>query len=142
MIRAAFWGTTAALSAALVAASASARAGDISTREAEARFQEGLARVKSHDFEAARVSFAQAYAVLHRPQILWNLALAEEKTARVVEALQHFRAVADDASAGPIAPMPSATSTRSWRSQGTSRSKPRPERRSRLMAARCSPRLS
>jgi hypothetical protein len=101
MKRAAFWGPTAVLSAALVAASAPARAGDISTREAEARFQEGLARVKSHDFEAARVSFAQAYAVLHRPQILWNLALAEEKTARVVEALQHFRAVADDASAGP-----------------------------------------
>jgi hypothetical protein len=101
MKRAAFWGTTAVLSAALATGSAPARAADISTREAEARFQEGLARVKSHDFEAARVSFAQAYAVLHRPQILWNLALAEEKTGYVVDALQHFRAVADDASAGP-----------------------------------------
>jgi len=104
MKRAVFWGTTAVLSAALAAGSAPARAADISVREAEARFQEGLARVKSHDFEAARVSFAQAYAVLHRPQILWNLALAEEKTGHVVEALQHFRAVAEDASAGPDRP--------------------------------------
>jgi len=104
MKRAVFWGATAVFSAALAIGSAPARAADISTREAEARFQEGLARVKSHDFEAARVSFAQAYAVLHRPQILWNLALAEEKTGHVVEALQHFRAVAEDPSAGPDRP--------------------------------------
>jgi hypothetical protein len=75
-------------------------AADKTTREAEARFQEGLARVKNHDFEAARLSFTQAYAVLRRPQILWNLALAEEKTGHLVEALQHFRGVVDDPAAG------------------------------------------
>jgi hypothetical protein len=66
-------------------------------REAEARFKEGLARVKSKDFEAARLSFEQAYAVLHRPLILWNLALSEEKTSRPLDALAHFRQVAREA---------------------------------------------
>ena len=93
--------TMATLAAALLMAPVAARAGDLTTREAEARFQEGLARVKSRDFEGARLSFAQAYTVLHRPQILWNLALAEEKTGQVVEALQHFRGVAGDPAAGP-----------------------------------------
>lgn len=64
--------------------------------EAQARFDEGLARVKAGDFAAARVSFEQAYAVLHRPRILWNLALAEEKTGHLVEALAHFKQVARD----------------------------------------------
>jgi len=100
MRRAVRWTMIATLAGGTAMAPASARAADKSTREAEARFQEGLARVKNHDFEAARLSFAQAYTVLHRPQILWNLALAEEKTGHVVEALQHFRGVADDAGAG------------------------------------------
>jgi hypothetical protein len=100
MRRAAPW-TMATLAVALLLAPVPAGAADPTTREAEARFQEGLARVKSHDFEAARLSFAQAYTVLHRPQILWNLALAEEKTGHEVEALQHFRGVAEDPAAGP-----------------------------------------
>jgi hypothetical protein len=66
-------------------------ADDPATREAQARFEEGLSRVKADRFEAARISFAQAYAVLHRPSILWNLALVEEKTGRALEALAHFR---------------------------------------------------
>jgi hypothetical protein len=96
MGRRARWGLlTAAL---LLGASAPARADDDrANREAEARFKEGLARVKSKDYEAARLSFEQAYAVLHRPLILWNLALAEEKTARPLDALAHFRQVAREA---------------------------------------------
>jgi hypothetical protein len=70
---------------------------DQANREAEARFKEGLTRVKNKDYDAARLSFAQAYAVLHRPLILWNLALAEEKCNRPLEALPHFRQVARDA---------------------------------------------
>ncbi|HEY1691359.1 MAG TPA: hypothetical protein VGG39_04315 [Polyangiaceae bacterium] len=58
--------------------------------DARLRFQEGLGRVKARDFESARVAFAQAYAVLHKPDILWNLALAEEKSGHLVEALHHF----------------------------------------------------
>jgi tetratricopeptide (TPR) repeat protein len=87
------------VAAALVlAVSSSAKADDDrANREAEARFKEGLARVKSKDFEAARLSFEQAYAVLHRPLILWNLALSEEKTSHTLEALGHFRQVAREA---------------------------------------------
>jgi hypothetical protein len=72
---------------------------DVAVRDAQARFEEGLERVKSGDFEAARLSFAQAYAVLRRPSILWNLALAEEKTGFVVDALSHFKQVARDSEA-------------------------------------------
>jgi hypothetical protein len=64
--------------------------------EAQSRFDEGLARVKAGDFAGARVSFEQAYAVLHRPRILWNLALSEEKTGHLAEALTHFKQVVRD----------------------------------------------
>jgi hypothetical protein len=68
-----------------------AYAADKATRDAQARFVEGLARVKAGDFEAARLSFAQAYVVLRKPDILWNLALSEEKSGHVVDALVHFK---------------------------------------------------
>ncbi|MBV9945896.1 MAG: hypothetical protein JOZ69_03510, partial [Myxococcales bacterium] len=60
-------------------------------REAQVRFEEGLARVKASNFEGARMSFTQAHAVLRKPPILWNLALAEEKSGHPVEAVSHFR---------------------------------------------------
>jgi hypothetical protein len=83
------WGIACALA---VGVSHNARAQDAAVeREAQARFEEGIARVKTGNFEAARVSFLQAYAVLHKPTILWNLALAEEKTGKVLVALGHFR---------------------------------------------------
>jgi hypothetical protein len=89
------------LAAGCLAASApgAARAQGVAVRDAQARFEEGLDRVKSGDFEAARLSFAQAYTVIHRPSILWNLALAEEKTGHLVEALGHFKQVARDPAA-------------------------------------------
>jgi hypothetical protein len=74
-------------------------ADDPAIRDAQARFEEGLDRVKSGDYEAARISFAQAYAVLKRSAILWNLALAEEKTGHWVDALSHFKRVARDTNA-------------------------------------------
>jgi hypothetical protein len=82
---------------ALACSSSSARADDTATRDAEARFAEGLSRVKKQDYEGARLSFAQAYTVLHRPLILWNLALSEEKSGHPIDALTHFRKVAQDA---------------------------------------------
>jgi hypothetical protein len=63
-------------------------------REAQARFEEGVTRVKAGNIEGARISFAQAYALVRKPTILWNLALAEEKTGHAVEALNHFRELA------------------------------------------------
>jgi len=83
-----------------VVAAPRARAADEGAeRDAQARFEEGLGRAKSGDFDAARISFTQAYAVLRRPRILWNLALSEEKTGHVLDALAHFKSVAGDPSA-------------------------------------------
>jgi hypothetical protein len=83
--------------AAILAAAAPARADDVTTKAAQARFEEGLGRVKDGDFEGARVSFAQAYAVLKKPDILWNLALAEQKSGHPVDALAHFKQLQKDA---------------------------------------------
>lgn len=76
-----------------LATSVPARADDKATRDAQARFVEGLDRVKAGDFEAARVSFTEAYAVLHKPDILWNLALAEQKSGHLVDSITHFKQV-------------------------------------------------
>jgi len=81
--------------AAALAMSTPARAADEkATREAQGRFVEGITRVKAGDFEGARMSFAQAYTVLHKPDILWNLALAEDKSGHLVDALAHFKQLA------------------------------------------------
>jgi hypothetical protein len=85
--------------AAILAAAAPTRADDVTTKAAQARFEEGLGRVKDGDFEGARVSFAQAYAVLKKPDILWNLALAEQKSGHPVEAIAHFKQLQKDARA-------------------------------------------
>jgi hypothetical protein len=75
--------------------SIAARADDATAeREAQARFEEGIARVKAGNLEGARMSFTQAYAIVHKPTILWNLALAEEKTKHVLDALGHFKELA------------------------------------------------
>jgi hypothetical protein len=88
----------------VIVAPASARAADDrANREAEMRFAEGLSAVKGKDYEAARLSFAQAYAVLHRPLILWNLALSEEKSGHPIEAAGHFRQVTRDMPGAPEA---------------------------------------
>jgi hypothetical protein len=98
MRRSARWVTVTAGLLVAASASPSARAADDkATREAEARFAEGLSRVKRQDYEAARLSFEQAYAVLHRPLILWNLALADEKSGHPLEALTNFRKVSHEA---------------------------------------------
>jgi hypothetical protein len=81
----------------LTAAFPSHATDEAAEREAQARFEEGLRRVKAGDFEGARVSFIQAYAVLHRPRILINVALCEEKTGRATEAITHFKQVTRDA---------------------------------------------
>src|ERR1700683_279511 len=90
-----------AVALAVTTCAAPAWADDKATRDAQARFVEGLDRVKAGDFEAARRSFAQAYAVLHKPDILWNLALSEQKSGHVLEALAHFRELQRDFAQGP-----------------------------------------
>lgn len=70
---------------------------DVARRDAEARFKEGLARVQSGDFEAARLAFVQAYSVLKSSDVLWNLALSELKSNHPLEALAHFNDYVKDA---------------------------------------------
>jgi hypothetical protein len=63
---------------------------------AEAHFKAGLKLYNQENFEAARLEFLQAHAVLPRPSVLRNLALCELKTNRPIEALHHFRAYLAD----------------------------------------------
>jgi hypothetical protein len=74
-----------------LAATTPARADDVAQRDAQVRFEEGVARVRSNNLTAALVSFQQAYAVAHNPVVVWNLALTEEKTNHALDALGHFK---------------------------------------------------
>jgi hypothetical protein len=64
---------------------------DVATKEAEARFKEGLKRHDAGDEEGARLSFLEAFSVLKRPNILFNLARAEQLTGHWVDALTHYK---------------------------------------------------
>ena len=86
-MRRALWGIVVGA----LAAATPAWADDTAQRDAQARFEEGLARVRSSDLEGALLSFRQAYTVMHKPAVVWNLALTEEKTSRTVDALAHFK---------------------------------------------------
>jgi hypothetical protein len=60
-------------------------------KEAESRFKEGLRRHDSGDEENARLSFLEAFSVLKRPNILFNLARAEQLTGHPVDAIAHYK---------------------------------------------------
>ncbi len=67
------------------------RADDAATNEAQARFKEGLELADASKFDAARLKFLQAFAVLKAPSVLFNLAATEQKTGHDVEAVEHYR---------------------------------------------------
>jgi hypothetical protein len=74
---------------------------DVATKEAESRFKEGLRRHDAGDEEGARLSFLEAFSVLKRPNILFNLARAEQLTGHWVDALTHYKLfVADNTVTG------------------------------------------
>jgi hypothetical protein len=81
------WG----IAVAALTAATPVRADDSAQRDAQVRFEEGVARLRSHNLAGALVSFQQAYAVAHNPAVVWNLALTEEKTHHVLDALGHFK---------------------------------------------------
>jgi hypothetical protein len=64
--------------------------------EAEARFKEGLKRHDAGDEEGARLSFLQAFSVIKRPNITFNLARAEQLTGHPVDAIQHYKVFVAD----------------------------------------------
>jgi hypothetical protein len=59
--------------------------------EAESRFREGLELYGKGSINEARVKLVQAYAVLGRTNILWNLAVAEFYSSRLLDAIRHMR---------------------------------------------------
>ena len=59
--------------------------------EAETRFQEGIDLYEKGSINEARVKLVQAYAVLGRPNILWNLAVAEFYSSRTLDSIRHMR---------------------------------------------------
>jgi hypothetical protein len=86
--------TTPPASPSASSAPASAPASASPSAVGEARAREGQDALDKGDFEAARLAFAQAYAVDAQPKYLWNLGLAESRGGHPLEALGHLRALA------------------------------------------------
>lgn len=90
------------LAALLISGSAFAETKEeIEIRNAQTRFEEGLALADQGQHEEARVKFVQAYAVLKSTKVLYNLAIAEKKTSHPVECIQHFRIFLKDPTITP-----------------------------------------
>ncbi len=82
----------------LVGRPARAQSGEAALAEAKERFREGLDLSDAGNDDAARVKFAQAWALFKSPPVLYNLGRAELRSGHRVEALAHLRQFA---SAGP-----------------------------------------
>lgn len=76
---------------ALLASSPAFAQSNAARAEALKRYNEGIALHDAGKEQDAYVKFAQAYAVLKTPPILFNLARTEQLTLRFVEAAAHFR---------------------------------------------------
>ncbi len=70
---------------------AQAPADDATTSMARARFKEGVEFYDKGDFEQARVSFLQAYALKKHPAVLLNLAWSCVKSGHALEAERYFK---------------------------------------------------
>jgi hypothetical protein len=66
-------------------------ADDATTSMARARFKEGVDFYDKGDFEQARVSFLQAYALKKHPAVLLNLAWSCVKSGHALEAEKYFK---------------------------------------------------
>jgi hypothetical protein len=69
--------------------------------EAEARFEEGLNLYEKGSINEARLKLVQAYAVLGRPNILWNLSVAEFYSSRTLDSIRHMRRFLKSPDANP-----------------------------------------
>jgi hypothetical protein len=70
---------------------AQAPAEDATTAMARARFKEGVEFYDKGEFEQARVSFKQAYALKEHPAVLLNLAWSCLKSGHALEAERYFK---------------------------------------------------
>lgn len=79
------------VAASLTPAGARAQGDDAITKQARARFQEGVDHYDKAQFEAARASFLQAYALKRHPAVLLNLAQSSLRSGHPREALRYFQ---------------------------------------------------
>lgn len=70
---------------------ASAQADDATTAMARARFKEGVEFYDKGEYEQARASFLQAYALKKHPAVLLNLAWSCLKSGHALEAEKYFK---------------------------------------------------
>ncbi len=78
-------------SSTMFASPRAAHADDAAVKEAQARFDEGVALADAGKNEEARLKFTQAAAVLKAPSVLFNLARVEQLTGHELEALDHYK---------------------------------------------------
>ena len=69
---------------------------DALTKAARARFQEGVDSFDKGNYEAARASFTQAYALKQHPAVLLNLAQSSLKSGHYLEASKMFQKYLND----------------------------------------------
>jgi Tfp pilus assembly protein PilF len=77
--------------AAAIPAAAQSATDDPTTEMARARFKEGVGFYDRGQFEQARASFLQAYALKKHPAVLLNLAWSSLKSGHMLEAERYFK---------------------------------------------------
>src|SRR5579885_1111919 len=77
-------------------ASAQGAQDDALTKAARARFPEGVDAFDKGNYEAARASFKQAYALKQHPAVLLNLAQSSLKSGHYLEAAKFFQQYLND----------------------------------------------
>jgi len=81
-----------------VPSSAQAQEASASERALARRaFQQGMDAARAERWEDARVAFARAYQLVHRPRVLLNLATAQVETGHLVEGAENYRNYVRDA---------------------------------------------
>lgn len=76
---------------ALSTSHAEAQSDDAITKQARARFQEGVDHFDKGQYEAARAAFLQAYALKKHPAVLLNLAQSSLRSNHPLEAARYFQ---------------------------------------------------
>lgn len=79
------------LATSIAPSGALAQGDDAVTKQARARFQEGVEHFDKAQYEAARASFLQAYALKRHPAVLLNLAQSSLRSGHPREALRYFQ---------------------------------------------------
>jgi hypothetical protein len=72
--------------------------------DAQQAFREGVEAARQSHWPEARASFEQAYALSPRPVVLINLAGAQARTGRLIEAARNYHRILEDPASSETAP--------------------------------------